>query len=327
LAEDWHQLGPQPSAPVLRTVRSDPGSAVAELAWDDAADADGTIVWLSHDGRTFRRDDARYVQGPSYRAGTLPFGPNVYVRLSTWRNGVQSDHSDVYATTVDSDGPRILVVDGNDRWQAQPMPENPLAHGHDFAVHHVQAIAPQPVDVVANEAVLDGEVELADYAAVVWMLGEESTEDETFDLDEQALVADFLETGGNLFVSGAEIGWDLVEQGDPADQAFFRDVLHVDYLGDDSLTVAATSAGGPWPNVGPLGFWTPAEQEVHFPDRLAPYGGSEAVLTYLAGTADTAAVRYVGEHRVIVLGFPFESIDHPDTRRAFMSEALATFGL
>jgi D-alanyl-D-alanine carboxypeptidase len=322
LAEDWHELGVRPSAPVLRTVRSEPGSPVAELEWDSVPDSEGTIVWLSPDGRVFRPEDARFVQGTSHRAGTLPFGPTVHVRLQAWRNGLRSDPSDVYATTVDSNAPRILLVDGNDRWQAQPMPENPLAHGHDFAVHHVQAIAPHPVDVAANEAVLAGEVELADYAAVVWMLGEESTEDETFNDDEQALVADFLLTGGNLFVSGAEIGWDLVEQGGAADQAFFRDVLHVDYVGDDANTVAATGA-----NVGPIGFWTPAEQQIHYPDRLAPHGGSEAMLTYLGGTQDAAAVRYVGDHRVVVLGFPFEAIDHPEVRRAFMSEVLATFGL
>ena len=326
LAEDWHETGTRPSAPTLRSARSEPGSPVVELAWDQVPDAEGTIVWLSADGRTFRPEDARFVQGLSYRAGTLPFGPNLFVRLQTWRDGMRSDPSSVYAATIDSDAPRVLVVDGNERWQAQPMPENPLGHGHDFAVHHVQAIAPQPVDVVANHAVLFGEVELSDYAAVVWMLGEESTEHQTFDEDEQALVADFLQSGGNLFVSGAEIGWDLVEQGSAADQAFFRDVLHVDYLGDDALTVAATGSG-PWANVGPLGFWTPAEQEVHYPDRLAPYGGSEAVASYLAGTQDTAAVRYVGEHRVVVLGFPFESIDHPATRRRFMTEVLSTFAL
>lgn len=328
LAEDWHEQGPRPAAPVLRSVRSEPGSPVAELAWDPVPDADGMIVWLSDDGHTFRRDDARFVQGSSYRAGTLPFGPTVFVRLTAWRNGMQSDPSDVYASTVDAEAPRILVVDGNDRWQAEPMVENPLGHGHDFAVHHVHALAPMPVDVVANEALLAGEVELADYGAVVWMLGEESTENETFDADEQALVVDFLQTGGNLFVSGAEIGWDLVEQGEPSDQAFFRDALHVEYLGDDALTVAATTAtGGPWASVGPVGFWTPGEQAIHYPDRLAPYGGSETVLTYLAGTQDTAAVAYVGDHRVIVLGFPFESIDHPETRRAVMAEVLSTFGL
>jgi D-alanyl-D-alanine carboxypeptidase len=327
LAEDWHELGPRPAAPVLRTVRSEAGSAVAELTWHDVPDAEGIIVWLSPDGRTFDRDDARFVQGGSYRAGTLPFGPEIFVRLQAWRDGVASVPSDVYGTTIEAEDPRILVVDGNDRWQAEPVVENPLAHGHDFAVHHLQAIAPRPVDVVANEAVLFGEVELADYAAIVWMLGEESTEHETFDPDEQALVADYLQTGGNFFVSGAEIGWDLVENGDAADQAFFRDVLHADYLGDDALTVAATTLGGPWSSVGPVGFWTPAEQEIHYPDRLAPHGGSEPVLTYLAGTQDTAGVRYVGEHRVVVLGFPFESIDHPDARRAFMTEVLTTLGL
>jgi hypothetical protein len=53
--------------------------------------------------------------------------------------------------------------------------------------------------------VIAGDVNLAGYDTVVWILGEESTEDDTFNATEQEKVEQFLAAGGNLFLSGAEI--------------------------------------------------------------------------------------------------------------------------
>ena len=48
------------------------------------------------------------------------------------------------------------------------------------------------VDATSNEAVIAGTVRLTDYKAVVWILGNESTADRTFDTTEQGLVAAFV---------------------------------------------------------------------------------------------------------------------------------------
>jgi hypothetical protein len=47
----------------------------------------------------------------------------------------------------------------------------------------------------------------------MWMCGEEATESESFGAVEQSLVQTYLQGGGKLFASGAEIGWDLVARG------------------------------------------------------------------------------------------------------------------
>ena len=47
---------------------------------------------------------------------------------------------------------------------------------------------------------------------MIWILGEESTVNDTFDATEQTKVEQFIAGGGNLFVTGAEIGWDLDQQ-------------------------------------------------------------------------------------------------------------------
>jgi len=77
----------------------------------------------------------------------------------------------------------------------------------------------------SNEAVIQGLVDLNDYEIVMWILMDESTEDETFSGVEQSLIKNFLEQNGNFFISGSEIGWDLVEKGSAADKEFFKNYL------------------------------------------------------------------------------------------------------
>lgn len=313
-----------PAAPVLRAVRHDAGTAVARIEWSPVEGAEGYLVWLSQDGLVWDRADARYVTTAQHRAGSLPLPePPLFVRVTAVGPTGEGDASDVYATWVSDAAARVLVVDGNDRWQAEPMAENPLGHGHDFAAVHARALLGAGVgfDTAANEAVAEGLVALDDYALVVWVLGEESTVDETFDATEQSLVADYLAAGGALMVSGAEIGWDLAELGDAADQAFYAEVLHAEYLGDDAGTYVVRGQGS-LGEAGLLRFFTPGTMDVDFADQLAPAAGAERVLDYVRGTGGAAAVLYPGPGPVLHLGFPFESIDNAPARAAMMERAL-----
>jgi hypothetical protein len=83
---------------------------------------------------------ARKVQGNEHRAGSLPFEGNVYVQVTAMREvrggPLHSDPSDVYAARSALEPARVVLVDGNDRWQAEPVFENPMGLGHDFAVAH-----------------------------------------------------------------------------------------------------------------------------------------------------------------------------------------------
>jgi D-alanyl-D-alanine carboxypeptidase len=313
-----------PAAPVLRAVRHDPGTTVARIEWTPVDGAEGYLVWPSQDGLVWDRADARYVAAAQHRAGSLPFAdPPLFVRVTAVGPTGEGDASDVYATWVGDTAARVLVVDGNDRWQAEPMAENVLGRGHDFAAVHARALLGTGVgfDTAANEAITEGLVALDDYALVVWVLGEEGSAHETFDAAEQAFVADYLAVGGALMVSGSEIGWDLVELGDAADQAFYAGVLHAEYRGDDAGTYVVRGQGT-LSATGLLRFFTPGTMDVAFPDRLAPAAGAEQVAAYVRGTADGAAVLYLGPGPVLYLGFPFESIDSAPARAGMMQRAI-----
>jgi len=324
IAADFRGLPTPPPAPVLRSVQHDPSTTVATITWDPVDGAEGYLVWLSRNGQAWYREDARYVAQSPYRAGDLPFAsPELFVRVSAWSEGGEGDRSDVYSVLVEDRPRRALVVDGNDRWQSQPQPENPMGLGHDFAAVNAWALAGTELgwDTAANEAIVDGAVVLEDYDLVVWSLGEESTVEETFSPAEQGLVADYLDAGGALFVSGAEIGWDLVDQGDANDQAFFADVLRAQYLGDESGTYVVRPTG----ELGDLPLWgmfTPGALVVGYADRLAPAGGGQAVASYVRGIAGDAAVLSEGPGPVLLMGFPFEAIDNAADRAALMGRAV-----
>lgn len=327
VAADWRGLGARPEDPVLRSVLS-PGDGSLVVDWDDVPGSDGYVVWLSRDGLVFDRALARGT-GPESRfvVGALETDTVWYVRITATNAAGESDPSDVLGARSTGLPSSILIVDGNDRWDVQW--ENAARTGHDFVVSHAEALGDRPFDSVANEAVIDGTVDLRDYDAVVWAAGEESSEDEAFGAVEQGLVADAVADGTALLVSGAEIGWDLSALGDPADQSFFGDVLHAGFATDDADThTAAPVVGGLFDGIGELGFYSPAREDVEFPDVLVPGAGGEPVLGYVGGTGGVAAVAYDdGVQRVVLLGFPFESIDDAASREAVMERILGAFGL
>ncbi len=329
LAVDHRAVGPRPQAPVLQQALGDSDSTVVELEWTAVDGADGYVVWLSPDGTTWSREDARLVSSTSHRAGELPFSPT-YVRVTAMFDvvdgPVHSTPSDVYAARSDFGGASILVVDGNDRWAAEPVDENPRGVGHHFAAVHGAAIADAQFDTCANEAIIDGAVELSAYDVVLWGLGEEGEVDETFSAAEQAEVTEYLGAGGALFVSGAELGYDLAAVGVPADAAFLGDVLGAGYQGDDAGTPLAGAGEGIFEGLDHLGFLDPGLQEIAFPDQLAAASGSTALLSYRGGSGGVAAVARDADAPTVVLGFPFEAIDNADDRAEVMSRVLAFFG-
>ncbi len=319
----------RPAAPRLVSVRrSEAGGSLLDLRWDAVPGADAYLVWFSDDGRTWAREEARMVQATTFLAGGLIPGAPVHVRVSTVGAGGESDPSDVYAARPSTEESAILIVDGLDRWQAEPQWENTTGGAHDFAVRYAEVIAGRGFDTVHHDAVASGEVSLASYAAVLWMSGEESSGTSSFSLDEQTALTAYADTGGNLLISGSEIGWDLVEEGDAADQAFYASILRADYVADDAGTYLASPdaggflADGPWPY-----FWDPTGMDVAFPDVLAPLDGSIPILTYRDGSGGAAGLAYEGTHRVVYLGFPFEAIDGRDHRLLMMESILGFFGV
>jgi uncharacterized lipoprotein YddW (UPF0748 family) len=187
---------------------------------------------------------------------------------------------------------------------------------YDHSVEHGQSLDTCGIafDGAVNEAIEAGDVILADYQVVDWFVGEEGSADASLNASERALLAAYLDGGGRLLISGAELGWDLVDQG--RDPTFYRDYLRAEYQGDSAGTYDFFGmTGGIFDGlVGSFDDSTQGTYDVGYPDRLDASNGSTVVLNYTNGTADGAAVAYTADFGLVHFGFPLETVTDPNTR-------------
>jgi uncharacterized lipoprotein YddW (UPF0748 family) len=321
------------------------GAGQVTLSWAPPACCDGVSgdaataykVYRSVGGRAF--DSGVETQVPSLTVSGLPPGSLWFFRVTALNEGGESFPTPVVAvrTTASGQRPPLLIVDGFDRLDQEAMVGEQTAYflgtvqrmylermnRYDYAVEHGQALAAcgWAFDGALNEAVETGRIALGDYAALDWFVGEDSVADASLSATERALLRAYLAGGGNLLLSGAEIGYDLVEFG--RDPAFFRDLLRADYLGDDAATYRfAGVAGGPFEGLaGAFDDGSHGAYDVGYPDRLAARAGASVALRYTGGTGDGAAVAYDGAYRSLTFGFPLEAVTDRETRTALFCAA------
>lgn len=326
---------------------------MSSAIWGEAPS--GYRVYASRDGYGFDGGVASTTRSLTIPREQIGNG-TIYLKVASTNAGGESPASGLVAVRVgDARYGRILIVNGFDRLRRQQNPIETVALGgtnssgpqaglatvervrpresnsFDYAVQHAQAIANHPsnlgVDTVDNEAVINGQVNLAAYRAVVWIAGEESTQDHTFIAQEQSRVSAYVSGGGKLLVSGSEIGWDLVASGNGA--SFFTNTLHAGYVSDDAGTYNVAGAAGSIFTGLSLSFHNGSQTyDVDYPDRLSAPIGSASVLTYSGGLGGSAAVAWSGANgaKTLLLGFPFETITSSGARANLMRRAFDSFG-
>jgi D-alanyl-D-alanine carboxypeptidase len=324
-----------PISPRLWAVTNSGPNSIS-IAWtDEGFIRSGFRVYTSSDGITFNAPIAMTSVAHGYTESGLSPGTKRYYKVTVVNGANESPFSRVYGAQVSSNAP-ILIVDGNDRYQFQTT-ENPKATNHAFAAITGQNISGPAFATANHNAIIDGTISLTNYSAVIWLLGEESTDDRTFNPTEQSLVTAYLNNHGNLFVSGAEIGWDLDRDSGPttADRNFYHNQLRA-ALNGNANDAAATYVFTPVAN----GIFTGNANgafdngtyfyNIDFPDVLTTTNGSTAAMTYVGGRGGAAAVTYdgsLGGGKVVNWGFPFESITSSGLRDAYMSDVLRFFNL
>ncbi len=354
---------PEPPASVRAIANQSGGIAIA---WDapgtGGGGATGYLVYRSTNGYGFGQPAGVAGGGAtSLTLTNLAADTDWYFRVAATNAGGESLPSETVGCRRSSTGDSpVLFVNGFDRFdrtlnlrqtagpgigsvfggtqtfdRVQPRRNNSF----DYVTPHGQAISRNGVafNSCQNETVLNGQVSLGDYQTVIWALGNESTADETFSSAEQTRVAQFLNGGGRLFVSGAEVAWDLDRDSGPtaSDRAFLNNQLHADLGGDahddaGTYTFAATAGGIFAGNAtgrfddGTAGIYT-----VPYPDVLTPIGGAQAALTYTGGSGGAAAIQFTNAatgSKVVYFGFPFETITNAAVRESAMFDILAFFG-
>ncbi len=348
------QLLPEP--PTHVGARND-GPGRVTVSWQPPATnpssghaATGFVVYRSTNGCGF--GSPVEVSGGSATAHTftnLASGIAWYFQVAAVNAGGESLPSETVGVITAPAGTAChLVVNGFTRCDRSLSPTRYFANNingqvtlvrplqinaYDYVVPHGDAIAAGQrfFDACSQSAVMSGAVKLTNYHAAYWILGEESTVDETFSSDEQTNVMHFLNGGGCLFVSGAELAWDLYNLGSASDRLFITNHLRAGYSRDSAGTNRATAkAGGIFDGLGSLDFddGSGDTYRVEYADVLTAQAGATAALVYghSAGGSDVAAVQFSNTWRVVAMGFPFETITSRDARRAFLARVMDFFG-
>jgi len=232
--------------------------------------------------------------------------------------------SEVLAGVPSIAGKKVLIVNGFDR--------SYTGNTYDFIRMHAAAIKNYGYnfDSATNEAITYGLVNLNDYDIIDWILGTESTVNETFSNTEQGYVSTFLTNGGVLFTSGTEIAWDLDFKGTASDKNFFGNYLKSGYIYDAPNNQANTYykaegiAGSIFAGITDINFdnGTHGTYNASYPDVLNGINGGINSLKYSGlTTTNVAGIVYKGKFpggitngAVVNFGIPFETI-YPEIKR------------
>jgi hypothetical protein len=352
-AVDGNTTPMEAAPPAVTNVRAEsnaPGQVT--LSWTPpvantyAGDAaDGYRIYGSTDGYGF--DGGTFVAGGAagmYTFTGLDAGMPYYFKVVAVNEGGESPSSEVVVAIPSGGQKQVLVVNGFDRLDrpldpVQTVEGSPASrvrpresNSRDYVAQvgaAIQSAAPGVhVNSTSNEEVIAGTVNLTDYDTVIWILGEESTADDTFNATEQTKVEQFIAGGGNLFLSGAEIGWDLDNLNNG--RTFYEGTLLANYVSDDANSYQATgTVGGIFAGLNVTFDNGALFYNVEFPDVIAAQAGSQLAMNY-SGSASGAAIQAAGtggRGSVVMLAFPFETITTAANRAAVIDRVFDFFAL
>lgn len=322
-----------PAAPRSFGVKSESESSLRLLIKQDTT-ATNYIVYLSKDGVAFP-DSVNLTPG-NLIVTNLRRDSLYYLKVKAVNLIGASAFLEVLAGVPSATQPQVLVVNGFDRASA--------GNTYDFVRQHASAFAANraPIASATNDAVIDGLFSLGDYSIVDYILGDESTADETFSNAEQAKVKTYLQNGGKLFVSGCELAWDLDSKGTATDKDFINNFLKMRYAADapngvSSTTYQAEGLNGTIlagvPSI-PFDNGMHGTIDVKWPDVVKPNAGGIGCGKYvnLDTSSGFSAISFQGvfpsgtkEGRLVAFGFPFETIYTESIRTQVLANILKFF--
>jgi hypothetical protein len=260
-----------------------------------------------------------------------------YIKIEAYNAtySITSATSELLASVPCNYQDSILIVNGFDRAST--------GNTYDFVKQHAGSIKANNKNCssATNDAITDGLINLQTYKAVDWILGEESTVNETFSLSEQTLVSTYLQLGGKLFVSGSEIAWDLDYSGTVTDKNFFANYLKASYMSDAPNNQASTwyksvneTSNSIFNFTDTVYFdnGTNGTYNVDYPDVITPVNGSTATIQFTNLNTNKSGIYFSGlfpsgtvAGKLVYLTFPFETVYNTTKRTSLMNDILTFF--
>ena len=325
---------PVPAEPVAPYLTRGPDNQSLVISFQTVTYAEGYYIYYGRDGVTF--PDSVRANSAEFTLNGLQPDSLYYFKISAYNNVGTGPATAVLAGQPGAGIAPVLIVDGFDRQSGTSNPRN-------FIRQHAGVVSRLGYGLVSasNEAIESGALNMQDYTYVDWFLGDESTADNTFTNAEQQKVQSYLEQGGNLLVSGSEIGWDLVAKGSDGDKSFYRDYLKAVYVADapngDAHTYYSAQGLSDTPFSG-LSFdfddGTHGTIDVDWPDAINAAKGSVLGLKYknVSLNSGGAGVYYHGvfgnstqKSGLVHLAVPVETVYPQSARQDLLSDIFQFF--
>ncbi len=286
-------------------------------------------VYTSYDGESFVLSDSSST--PQITLHGLTANEPVYIKTRNVNDYGHSNYSEVLGTVASTEATsRILIVQGFERTSG-------TTNNFDYIIEHGSAIHAHGrlFDAASNDAIENGSVELSDYDLVDWISGEEGSTNTSFSPGEQSKIMSYLDSGGRLFISGSEIGYDLEQNGTASDINFYHNYLKADYISDNTSAYSMNGFDtGIFSGLSGIDFddGSHGSYDVDYPDGIKPYGGSISNLTYDGTVYEAvggAGIQYFGHFGestknggLVYLGVGFEAIYPESARNVIMSRVI-----
>ena len=212
----------------------------------------------------------------------------------------------------------------------------------DFPHFHGKSLRAAGYSFVSSsdEAIWDSQLDINNYTLLDMIFGEEkevpgpqkfSPRDfRTFPKAFQEKITSYTQSGGNLFLSGAYIGYDLFDNGnDSLDMQFAEEVLKYRFRTDHAVRTGKLSVIPQdlfqFETTQMLEFNTRfhhSQYKVESADAIEPSAPEALTIMRYAENNTSAAIAASGDSKIVAFGFPFESILSKSSRDEVMASVL-----
>ncbi|MCS7249408.1 MAG: S8 family serine peptidase [candidate division WOR-3 bacterium] len=243
----------------------------------------GDSVWLSSDSFSFRMRENAPSQVVEFEVKIMA-NPMPYIERP-WKLKIVCGL------------PRIIVVDDDDRRDYQRFYLGAIdSIGALYRYWSIDTLGLPPQDTLNR------------YPVVIWFTGLDSINSLTE--SERTILTNYLNNGGNLFISGQNIGQNI------GSTSFYENYLKARYVAPNANTywIVGVSndpiGGGDTVVAGGGGGANNARSN----DVIQPISGSIATHFYKDQPNAYAGIKYEGNYRLVYFAFPFEAVDYIPTR-------------
>jgi len=236
-------------------------------------------------------------------AGTYPVG--IYVNTTGLEPYLLNNELNKDVTVFYSKG-NILLVDDDEGDPYETYYENAiLASGYLYTIWDTD------VDGSPSDSIMSS------YDVIVWFTGDDISS--TLISTDQTNLANYLDAGGKLFVTGQDIGYDI------RTEAFYSDYLYATYNVDDTNIFRLDGIID-----DPIGDGLQIEissgdgaNNQGYPEGITPISPATEVFIYNDSSYYGGLKVDTGVYQVVYFGFGFEAINNMDDRQTVMTRILS----